>query len=170
MESFTGFKHWWRPLRQSRKQTAADKQRPLHRGRYRLRWPPAWRASARFRQNHRLRCAARMVDHRPLPSFQQGARMKQEQNSVDLILAGDKIRSLEQFYQALDNRISLPEYFGRNLDALWDYLSTDLARPLNIQWKHSEISQFYMGDQFSKLIELFNDLKQDRKDFHYLLE
>ena len=96
--------------------------------------------------------------------------MKQEQNSVDLILAGDKIRSLEQFYQALDDRISLPEYFGRNLDALWDYLSTDLARPLNIQWKHSEISQFYMGDQFSKLIELFNDLKQDRKDFHYLLE
>ncbi len=96
--------------------------------------------------------------------------MKKPQNSIDLALQGEEIRSLEDFYQALDRRVSLPEYFGRNLDALWDFLSTDLSTPLNIRWLHSEISQFYMGDQFRKLVDLFEQLKHNRDDFHFLLE
>ncbi|MCK7468404.1 MAG: barstar family protein [Desulfosudis oleivorans] len=46
------------------------------------------------------------------------------------------IRSLDDLYDQLASRLSLPAHFGRNLDALWDVLSTDIEGPFEIVWKH----------------------------------
>ncbi len=87
-----------------------------------------------------------------------------------ITLKGEEISNLTDFYDVLAKRLAFPSHFGRNLDALWDFLSTDQEKPLTIRWINSEESQFSLGDQFDKLIELFDQLSEERKDFHYILE
>jgi hypothetical protein len=45
------------------------------------------------------------------------------------ILLGRAIHSLDDLYDQISTRLSLPAHFGRNLDALWDVLSTDVEGP-----------------------------------------
>lgn len=56
-------------------------------------------------------------------------------------LNGKTIRSLDDLYDQLSKRLSLPKHFGRNLDALWDVLSTDVEGPFEITWRHADSSK-----------------------------
>lgn len=85
-------------------------------------------------------------------------------------LNGLKIRSLDNLYDRLENRLSLPPHFGRNLDALWDALSTDVEGPFEIVWTHSDDSKKSMGKDFQRVIKLLKELKKDRDDFKLTIE
>lgn len=66
------------------------------------------------------------------------------------------ITSLSDFYQQLGHHISLPDYFGNNLDALWDIvISGDLPMPIEIVFKH-----FTNKSIFDPLISLFTEAQQ----------
>jgi len=85
-------------------------------------------------------------------------------------LNGLKIRSLDNLYDRLENRLSLPPHFGRNLDALWDVLSTDVEGPFEIVWTHSDDSSKSMGKDFQRVIKLLKELKKERDDFKLTIE
>lgn len=85
-------------------------------------------------------------------------------------LNGLKIRSLHNLYDRLENRLSLPPHFGRNLDALWDALSTDVEGPFEIVWTHSDDSKKSMGKDFQRVIKLLKELKKERDDFKLTIE
>jgi ribonuclease inhibitor len=85
-------------------------------------------------------------------------------------LNGLKIKSLDNLYDRLENRLSLPPHFGRNLDALWDVLSTDVEGPFEIVWTHSDDSKKSMGKDFQRVIKLLKELKKERDDFKLTLE
>lgn len=77
------------------------------------------------------------------------------------ILPGEKITSLERFYEILGEVINGPEgYFGDNLDALIDCLRGGFGTPYEfiIIWKNSKISRSNLGysetiDQLNKRLE-----------------
>jgi ribonuclease inhibitor len=85
-------------------------------------------------------------------------------------LDGKTIRSLDDLYDQLSIRLSLPEHFGRNLDALWDSLSTDVADSFEIVWKHSQHSKKLMGKDFDRVVKLLKDLQKERDDFTLKIE
>ena len=85
-------------------------------------------------------------------------------------LNGLKIQSLDHLYDRLEKRLSLPPHFGRNLDALWDVLSTDVEGPFEIIWTHSNESRKSMGKDFHRVIKLLKELKEERDDFKLTLE
>ncbi len=85
-------------------------------------------------------------------------------------LNGLKIRSLDNVYDRLENRLSLPPHFGRNLDALWDVLSTDVQGPFEIVWTHSDDSKKSMGKDFNRVVKLLKELKKERDDFKLTIE
>lgn len=62
-------------------------------------------------------------------------------------------------------RRHLPDYFGRNLDALWDVLSTDIEGPVEMVWEDCEHSKRSMGKDYDRIVSLLNDLKEKREDF-----
>jgi ribonuclease inhibitor len=66
--------------------------------------------------------------------------------------------------------LSLPEHFGRNLDALWDVLSTDVRGSIEIVWKHTGDSKKLMGRDFDRAIKLLKDLQKERDDFTLKIE
>ncbi len=80
-------------------------------------------------------------------------------------LNGKGIRSLNDFYDQLSSQLSLPEHFGRNLDALWDVLSADIEGPFEIEWKHANDSRKIMGENFERVVKLLQELQEERDDF-----
>jgi len=80
-------------------------------------------------------------------------------------LDGKTIRSLDDLYDQLSIQLSLPEHFGRNLDALWDVFSTDVEGPFEIVWKHTGDSKKAMGKDFERVVKLLQELEKERDDF-----
>jgi ribonuclease inhibitor len=80
-------------------------------------------------------------------------------------LAGKSIRSLEEFYGEIARKLRFPDYFGRNLDALWDVLTTDIKGPVELAWEDSEVSEKSMGEDFEKVAALLRDVEKERGDF-----
>jgi ribonuclease inhibitor len=80
-------------------------------------------------------------------------------------LAGKSIRSLEEFYGQIARKLRFPDHFGRNLDALWDVLTTDIRGPLELAWEDSEASKKSMGKDFEKVAALLRDVEKEREDF-----
>ena len=80
-------------------------------------------------------------------------------------LDGTTIRSLDDLYGQLASQLSLPEHFGRNLDALWDVLSTDVEGPFEIAWDHADDSRKLLGRDFNRAQKLLRELEKERSDF-----
>ena len=49
----------------------------------------------------------------------------------EIELNGAKMVDKETTHEYLKEKLSLPDYYGANLDALWDCLSTELSRKTN---------------------------------------
>jgi ribonuclease inhibitor len=80
-------------------------------------------------------------------------------------LNGRMIRSLDDLYNQLSAGLALPQHFGRNLDALWDVLSTDIEGPFEIEWKCTDDSKKSMGKDLDRAVKLLQKLEKERADF-----
>ena len=80
-------------------------------------------------------------------------------------LQGKVIRSLDEFYDEISRKLHFPDHFGRNLDALWDVLTTDVKGPVDLAWEDLEASQKSMGKDFERVAALLRDVAKERKDF-----
>ncbi len=85
-------------------------------------------------------------------------------------LDGQGIHSLDDFYDEISRQLSLPAYFGRNLDALWDVLSTDVEGPVEITWRNAQASEQAMGEDFEKVLKVLKELEGEREDFKVILQ
>jgi ribonuclease inhibitor len=83
-------------------------------------------------------------------------------------LPGREIRSLEEFYDVLSLTLALPEHFGRNLDALWDVLTTDVKGPAKIIWEESAVSKKAMGPVYDRISALLAEVEKERDDFQVI--
>ena len=85
-------------------------------------------------------------------------------------ISGASIRSLEDFYTEISRELHFPEYFGRNLDALWDVLTTEVEGPIELVWRDSRKSRESMGKDFVRLSRLLREVEKERDDFHVVFE
>lgn len=86
------------------------------------------------------------------------------------VLNGRAIRSLSDFYEEISGRLSLPAHFGRNLDALWDVLSTDVEGPVEIVWQSARLSRQAMGEDFEKVMKVLKEVEAEREDFKVIVQ
>lgn len=75
-----------------------------------------------------------------------------------------KIDNIAEFYDQFAAQFDLPEYFGRNLDALYDVVSGDLKLPLSIHLINLDLAQL---EEYAQLIATFKDLDQSLDDFSF---
>lgn len=93
-----------------------------------------------------------------------------------LYLDGMRILSEKEFHSITSALLKFGPYYGKNLDALWDRLSTDVERPVKIIWLNSELSRLRLGSYFDKIIAIFERVKlQDlnsnwEEKFDYVLK
>lgn len=80
---------------------------------------------------------------------------------------GSKVRSEIDFHNSIADILRLSHHYGRNLDALWDVLSTDAERPLRIIWRDSYLSQAAMPECFARIVEVLR--RVERQDMEWSL-
>lgn len=80
-------------------------------------------------------------------------------------LDGLSISSEQEFHKRLASAFSVSQYYGNNLNALWDLLSTDVERPIELVWNNSEYSEERMGDSFRKILIIFDRVKNQDESF-----
>lgn len=80
------------------------------------------------------------------------------------ILEGAELADLNAVYDALAAQLGFPAHFGRNLDALWDVLTTDIAGPIEIEWRDMKAAHRRLGPDFDRLARLFDGLTTTRRD------
>ncbi len=95
--------------------------------------------------------------------------MRVKRSTKKIKLPGKSISSLDEFYSQITKKLLFPEHFGRNLDALWDVLTTDVQGPVELAWEDSEVSKKAMGKDFEKVAALLKDVEKERDDFKVFL-
>jgi ribonuclease inhibitor len=69
-----------------------------------------------------------------------------------VILDGEKMTSREIAHTYLASKLNFPCYYGKNLDALWDILST-VCEPIHIKLVNGEKLRDYLGDYGQSLLD-----------------
>ena len=76
----------------------------------------------------------------------------------------EKIESIDDFYRKAVEKMDLPDYFGNNLDALWDSLTGGIELPMDIRFTNLNSEQL---EQFYDVIVLFEDAAINLDDVLY---
>ena len=75
---------------------------------------------------------------------------------MKVILDGRKMTDKEATHEYLQEKLQFPEYYGRNLDALYDCL-TETEEELEIQIQYAEDMHENLGDYADALLETIAD-------------
>ncbi|MCW3159805.1 barstar family protein [Chryseobacterium oryctis] len=75
-----------------------------------------------------------------------------------------EIGDYEDFYAQLKEKITLPDYFGDNLDALSDVISGELEMPLHIEFVNMSVDQLEI---FEDLLTTLEDAEDEVEDFSF---
>ncbi|CEJ71338.1 Barstar [Chryseobacterium oranimense G311] len=74
------------------------------------------------------------------------------------------IGDYEDFYVQLKEKLTLPEYFGDNLDALSDVITGELELPLHIEFVNMTVDQLEI---FEDLLTTLEDAEDETEDFSF---
>lgn len=73
-----------------------------------------------------------------------------------ILLNGKRMTDKEKAHQYLKRKLQFPDYYGENLDALWDLL-TLISTPIHIKLINYDILVNYLGQYGESIIETFKD-------------
>jgi ribonuclease inhibitor len=83
---------------------------------------------------------------------------------MELIIDGLIITSEKELHAFIKKSLLLPDWYVKNLDALWDVLTTMIETPLTIKWRNFEISKHRIAN-FEKIIALLKDVEIEYKRY-----
>ncbi|MDO5614725.1 MAG: barstar family protein [Cruoricaptor ignavus] len=75
-----------------------------------------------------------------------------------------EIGDYEDFYAQLKSKLALPEYFGDNLDALFDSITGFVALPLHLEFVNLTVEQL---EDFEDLLTTLEDAEEETEDFSF---
>ena len=79
---------------------------------------------------------------------------------IDFLEIGD----YEDFYAQLKEKLTLPEHFGDNLDALFDVITGELEMPLHLAVVNMSVEQLEI---FEDLLTTLEDAEDEVEDFTF---
>ena len=79
---------------------------------------------------------------------------------IDFLEIGD----YEDFYAQLKEKLTLPEHFGDNLDALFDVITGELKMPLHLEFVNMSVEQLEI---FEDLLTTLEDAEDEVEDFTF---
>ena len=83
----------------------------------------------------------------------------------DVILDGNEMTSIDTAHEYLAVQLNLPDYYGRNLDALWDVLSTQ-SEPIRIVLVNEDKLIYYLGGYANLLLNVLYEAAEFNKKIY----
>ncbi len=84
-----------------------------------------------------------------------------------ILLDADQISDKQSFFHELSLKARLPDYFGYNLDALFDFLTADLAGPVEIVWQKKSSVPLAVSDILEPIRQTLRDAALERGDLYF---
>ncbi len=79
-----------------------------------------------------------------------------------VVLEGSLIHSEQDFHNQISKLLNFGPYYGYNLDALWDMISSGIGDFCYLRWVDSSFSKKTLGNEcFNTIISLFNEVKKN---------
>ncbi len=75
-----------------------------------------------------------------------------------------EIGDYDDFYHQLKEKLPLPEFFGDNLDALYDVISGGIELPLHLEFVNMSVDQL---DTFDDLLSTLEDAEDEVEGFSF---
>lgn len=88
---------------------------------------------------------------------------------AELTLDGSQIQSIEEVHDLFAQTLDLPEWYGRNLDALFDCL-TDAHEPVTVHLLHKDDLRDHLGRRGYALIRLLRRASKESSNVTLLEE
>lgn len=88
----------------------------------------------------------------------------------EIILDFSGIKSLWTLHEYFKEIFQLPEYYGRNMDALWDCLLYYYDEPTTIILKHLEKIPSEMSEAVETMLALFMELQKEDENITIQIE
>lgn len=79
---------------------------------------------------------------------------------IQIELNGKNMRTKKETHKYLKEQLNGPEYYGENLDALWDILSSH-SKPININIRNKDELIKNLGDYGYSIISVFQDAEKE---------
>ncbi|MBY8911398.1 barstar family protein [Bacillus sp. YC2] len=80
---------------------------------------------------------------------------------IEVMIDGKGFKSVEALHQVLKDKLDFPDYYGENLNALWDCLTGWIELPLTLVWENFETSQKELGSAADDFLELFQEAQEE---------
>ncbi|NTU16315.1 barstar family protein [Bacillus subtilis] len=88
-----------------------------------------------------------------------------------IIIDGRDIENIEVLHDVLKDKVDFPNYYGRNLDALWDCLTGWVDLPLTLVLKNFEFSNTFLGSYADDVLEVLLEAQEELEDeFKIIIE
>ena len=86
-----------------------------------------------------------------------------------VLLDGNRIKNAQDMHAAYAEALELPEYYGANLDALFDVL-TETTEEIGVILVNNEKLAEALGHRWTALLRLLVDVKRLRRGFKVSLD
>lgn len=87
-----------------------------------------------------------------------------------VILNGEEFSSTAELHELLKQKLELPDFYGANLDALWDCLTGLIELPLELTWTNYQISKERLGNEAEKVYQLMFEAEEEGIGFQLKTE
>lgn len=77
---------------------------------------------------------------------------------------GRQLRSMHDFHDLIAGLDGVPEFYGRNLDALSDVLTGYIDEPVEIIFRKTSAARETLGTEFSRLVLALQDIVVETAD------
>ncbi|MEW4369089.1 barstar family protein [Paenibacillus kandeliae] len=83
---------------------------------------------------------------------------------------GEEFATTQELHEQLQEKLELPEFYGANLDALWDCLTGMIELPLELYWVNYAVSEQRMGEQAHRVRALLEEAQAEGIGFKVVVE
>jgi ribonuclease inhibitor len=80
-----------------------------------------------------------------------------------------KCSTIDDVHDQLKAVLHLPDYYGKNLNALWDCLTGWLEMPLTIEWIGFEDAEKRIGSTVRGILELLQEAENEIPGFRIII-
>ena len=84
----------------------------------------------------------------------------------EIILNARRMTSIEQLHRYIKRKLDLPNYYGKNLDALWDVLST-ISNPVCIKLINEDELYKNLGDYTEPFLRVFIEAANENENLYF---
>lgn len=87
-----------------------------------------------------------------------------------VVFDSSHVETIAELHNELARLLDFPDYYGANLDALYDCLSGEMELPLTLVWKNYRMTKMKLGKDADKVLKVMKDFAREDPDFTIKVE